>query len=114
MKKILALFILVLFYSCSSDNLEEYYGIVDCSSEVISYADDIVPIIDTNCAIPGCHVSGTGLPDWTKYENVAANAQKIKEYTFDGVMPPSTSGKSLTIEQVREISCWVNSGAPNN
>jgi len=54
------------------------------------------------------------LPDWTKYENLAANAQKVKQRTFSGEMPPSISGRSLTIEEVNKISCWADAGAPNN
>ncbi len=114
MKKLLALLLPVLFYSCTSDNVEEYYGVVDCATLDVSYSEDIAQIISTNCAISGCHVSGTGLPDWTKYENLVANADEIRRKTFEGEMPPPFSGKSLTIEEVRMISCWVNSGTPNN
>ena len=114
MYKLLALFLAVFLYSCTSDNLEEYYGVIDCESLGVSFSKDIQPIISTNCAISGCHVSGTGLPDWTKYENLAANAQKVKQRTFSGEMPPSISGRSLTIEEVNKISCWADAGAPNN
>ncbi len=114
MKKLLILIVGLACYACTSDNVEDYYGTVDCASRNVSYEMDIVPIIKSNCAIPGCHAPGTYLPDWTKYENLVAHAQKIKKYTFEGIMPPSYSGKSLTIEEVRTISCWIDAGTPNN
>ncbi|GAB4328246.1 MAG: hypothetical protein OHK0038_02080 [Flammeovirgaceae bacterium] len=55
----------------------------------ISLTTDIVPIINTNCALSGCHGSGqTGRPDFTKKENIISSAASIKERTNSGTMPP--------------------------
>jgi len=106
--------LVVHLFSCTSDNLEEYYGTVDCVNANITYSNHIRPIIDANCAVSGCHVSGTGLPSWETYSNVSSNAEKIAQRTLAGEMPPSISGNSLTIEEVEQIQCWVDAGAPNN
>jgi len=113
-KLLCIVWIVVIAISCTSDNFEDYYEMLDCETANISFSSDIKPIIDTNCAVSGCHVTGTGLPSWETYANISANAGKIASRTAAGEMPPSISGKSLTIEQVQKIQCWVGSGAPNN
>ena len=114
-KNYLLVFLAVFsMFSCTSDNLEEYYTKFNCETANISFSEDIQPIINTNCAISGCHVSGTGLPSWETYENIAARGSDIVKMVSNGTMPPSFSGKSVTIEQVQMIDCWVSLGAPNN
>lgn len=111
--KILAVIIVMILAGCAYDNEEDLYGIVDCP-DGISFTGDIVAIIDTNCALPGCHVSGTQQPAFETYEQIAANAIRIKSRTTSGTMPPAGSGKSLTQEEINKIACWVDAGAPNN
>jgi hypothetical protein len=78
----------------------------------VSLTTDIVPIINTNCALAGCHGAGqSGRPDFTKKDVIVSNATRIKERTIAGNMPPS--GK-LSNDLLNKISCWVDSGAPNN
>ncbi len=84
------------------------------SGSRVSYADDIRPILDTNCQISGCHGSNAGIPDWSTYETVSANAANIKTKTGNQSMPPASSGKSLTNEQIQMIADWVDDGAENN
>jgi hypothetical protein len=84
------------------------------SAARISYANDIRPILDTNCQISGCHGSNGGIPSWATYETVSANAAKIKTRTGNGSMPPISSGKDLTADQIQMIASWVDDGALNN
>jgi hypothetical protein len=79
----------------------------------LSLASDIKPIIETNCAISGCHVGG-GLPDFRNSATIIANATNIRTNTQNKTMPPAGSGVSLTDEQIQRIACWVNDGALNN
>jgi len=80
----------------------------------ISYANDIRPILDTNCQIAGCHGSNSNIPSWASYETVSANAAKIKFRTGNETMPPASSGKSLTADQIQMVANWVDEGAENN
>ena len=100
--------------SCTWDNAEDLYGIQDCSEDEISFVQTIEPIISTNCAISGCHVNGQQRPTLETYEQIAANAELIMNRTSNGTMPPPSSGKELTLEQIETISCWVSDGAPDN
>jgi len=77
----------------------------------VSYADQVRPIIDTNCQISNCHGDSEGIPPWASYANVKAKAEEIKFKTTSGSMPPSGP---LPDTEIQLISDWVDQGAPNN
>jgi mono/diheme cytochrome c family protein len=77
----------------------------------ISYDAAIKNIIATNCAVSGCHVAGTGRANFTNLSTIQATAAQIKTRTGNRSMPV---GRTLTDEQIQQIACWVDSGAPNN
>jgi hypothetical protein len=76
----------------------------------ISYANSISGIIETNCAVSGCH-NGSQFPDFRVFKNVQDNATEIKTLTANGSMPP---GNPLTQAEIDKIACWVDDGAPDN
>lgn len=80
----------------------------------VSYANDIRPILDANCQVSGCHGSDPNTPSWATYQTVSANASNIKSMTGSRTMPPASSGRSLTDEQIQKIADWVDDGAQNN
>jgi hypothetical protein len=78
-----------------------------------SYASDIKTIIETSCAVSGCHVTGGAAPfALGSLSNVQSHAGEIKTATANGSMPKS--GTPLTQAQKDKIACWVDDGAPNN
>ena len=104
----------MLFAACAYDNAEDLYGEPDCPPDGVSFTEEILPIIQNNCAIAGCHVEGRQLPTLETYDQIAANSEKVKIRTGNGTMPPGSSGKSLTQDEINHISCWVESGSPDN
>lgn len=105
----------LLLPSCAYENEEELFGSKACQPEEITYSEVIQPIISSNCVRATCHDgSNPTAPDWTVLENIQARAPDIKQRTDDRTMPPSSSGLFLTAEQIGDIACWVDSGAPNN
>lgn len=109
---------IALFAACSNDNEEDLLGDGDdtdgCGTETISLADDIQPIIASNCAVSGCHVTGGQSPDFTQKQNIITRASSIRSRTSNGSMPPPQSSLSLSSEQIGKISCWVENGAEDN
>ena len=78
-----------------------------------SYADDIKSIIETSCAVSGCHVTGGAAPfALTTFSLIQSHAAAIKTTTGNGSMPKD--GTPLTQQQKDLIACWVDDGAPNN
>jgi hypothetical protein len=77
----------------------------------VSYADQIRPIIDTNCQLSGCHGSAAGIPTYATYSDVKARESLIKMRTSNKSMPPTGP---LSDADIKLISDWVDQGAPNN
>jgi hypothetical protein len=84
---------------------------VRVSEGSISYEAAVKNIIATNCAIAGCHVGGTGRTNFTSFATIQATAAEIKTKTGNRSMPV---GRMLSNEQIQQIACWVDAGAPNN
>lgn len=80
----------------------------------ISFDAAVRTIIESNCAVSGCHVAGTGRANFNQFSAIRQNAETIKGHTQDGTMPPPESGRTLTDSEVETIACWVEDGAPEN
>lgn len=78
----------------------------------VSLSDDIMPIINTHCAITGCHANVTS-PRFNSVEDVIASAQRIKVRTQAKTMPPA-SRPEMSQEEIDLIACWVDDDALNN
>ncbi|MBX2980191.1 MAG: hypothetical protein KF905_12910 [Flavobacteriales bacterium] len=105
----------LLLQACYYDNEEELYPNSFCDTANVTWSGTINPIIQSKCAIPGCHVSGGfGPGDFTQYNNVKAavdNGRFEAEVITAGSMPPS--GR-LPACQITQINDWIAQGAPNN
>lgn len=109
--------VMVVAIACSSeseDQLPTPPGNDVCEGSTASLANDIMPILQQNCAISGCHVSGTGRVNFTVKDNVLQYASQIRANTQSGFMPPSSSGQSLSESEKSLINCWVVNGANDN
>ena len=87
-------------------------------TETYSFADDIRPIIESKCAISGCHNGDMG-PDlnWTNFDKFHQRVESglVKYRVSHRIMPPSFSPEGpLTQEQINAIACWSDQGALNN
>lgn len=71
---------------------------------------DIQNIIETNCAVSGCH-AGNVSPDLRSLDNIRNKADQIQIRTANKTMPPPSSSFSLTDTEIAAINCWVEDGA---
>src|SRR5690554_2741162 len=107
--------LLSVLLSCNSENEEDLTPDDDvCMDNTATLSGSVSSIINTNCAVPGCHVSGTGRANFTVKENIIANASTIQNFTQNGIMPPPESGRALNDLQKQNIFCWVENGALDN
>ena len=99
----------VLVFAACLTNVEED-EIVETSIEdetIISFKEDVKPIIDARCA--SCH--GPNSPNLTTFSSIQANATTVKDQLETRRMP---IGSSLTNAQIAIIVDWVDAGALDN
>jgi len=124
----LSLLLIGLFFiptSCTTDKLPEPEPPAFCDTLVVSYNLQVKQIIDTNCATPGCHRSGSIAPgNYTNFSGLSPflSDREFKRFVVDlrsdpdlGMPPdwPTNPGpKDLTPEEFDIISCWIEAGYP--
>jgi len=86
---------------------------VDCSISPAKFATDVQPIIQSKCAIPGCHdASASGGMIFQTYTQISAGKARINaRAVVEKTMP--ASGALLPAE-IAKIKCWIDAGALNN
>ena len=87
---------------------------VNCASVTNkAFAADVNPIIQSSCAISGCHAAGStnGPGALTNYTQISTAAASIRSAVSSGRMP---QGSTLSSAQKSSIICWIDSGTPNN
>lgn len=87
----------------------------------VSFKGDIQPILDLNCAIPGCHIGNTGkaLGDYSIYTDVKKDADNnliVNRAIKSSDMPPASSSGPKTISQSDKdlLQKWITEGALDN
>lgn len=81
-----------------------------------TYTSDIKAIVNTKCAISGCHDGNSGIVGFKEYATLKERADngRIKSYVFElKIMPPSTAVQ-LTDDEKKLVECWLDNGAPEN
>jgi hypothetical protein len=97
-------------------------GITSCSEELFeptctgltpAFATNVQPIIASNCAVSGCHTTGStkGPGALITYAQISAAKSSISTAIRNGSMPRNGS---LTADEKNQILCWILNGAPNN
>jgi hypothetical protein len=103
-----------LLMSCKQDKIEEV--IEDCP-DVISFSQDVQPLINTNCSTSGCHAAGFISPTLLTHADIEANADniliRIQKDPTDGQLMPS-GGPKLADSFIQQIKCWKDQGKLDN
>jgi hypothetical protein len=108
----LLIFITVIS-SCEKDKVggNVPYPDVICS-DTISFANDVLPIIQNNCT--GCHNNSSGYT-FTNHQNISSNYAAIvgsmKGLGYQ-LMPKGLP--AIPDSVIQKIQCWVNQGMKNN
>jgi hypothetical protein len=85
--------------------------------DVISYVNDIKPMIDASCATTGCHdATGAGGLVFMTHGSVSANAiQMLSAIKHEsGVTPMPFLEAQWQQEDITKFTCWLEQGALNN
>jgi len=76
----------------------------------VSYQNGIQSLLNTNCAISGCHVSGGQAPDLSAYASAKANAAQSASDINAGTMP--FGGSPLSASDKALFKSWIDAGTP--
>lgn len=99
---------------------------VSCDTTDVSYAEDIQPVIETNCVNRGCHntltSSAAGEPpeaNWDVFSTLQRYAleenllSKIDGTHTEGERMP-LNGAPLSQCEIEAVRAWIDQGAPQN
>lgn len=112
-----------LFLACEKNNEEDLYGLngVEDGDTTISFASQILPIFENNCATVGCHNEDAAMAQFVfeDYDRIKANFENHAELIFTSLrhesgavaMPPSGQ---LPERQINLIQAWYDAGMPEN
>ena len=98
---------------CVTKNEEQILG--ECRTFDLSFAQDIEPIIDQNCAISGCHDAATSTAgvNLEGYTNIDTHLDRVVARANDGARPMPPTGLIPECDRSK-IDAWVAKGALNN
>jgi hypothetical protein len=105
----------VTISACTKDKVQPAPVDTACS-DTISFANDILPIMENNCT--GCHNANntSGGYDLTNHAGVTLNTGKLYgSIVHDGSassMPQG--GDKIANASIQKVYCWINQGAKNN
>lgn len=107
------------FSACHYDKGEEVYPAQPCSITSVSYATDIVGILNSNCY--RCHSAGSlssGIPldQYTELKKYVIGTDLLLndiQQTPGANFMPQDGGK-LSACDIAKIKFWINAGAPRN
>lgn len=99
-----------------------------CSPDTAYFVNEVLPIFASSCALSGCHDAitaedGVILTDYFHIlstgdiEAADPNHSEVYEVlleTGEDMMPPTSSGITLTADQKNAIYTWILQGAQNN
>ena len=90
-----------------------YPDAANCTSLNSSFAVNVAPLIQSRCAVSGCHdaASTNGPGPLTSYGQIKNAAVQIKSAVVSRFMPENSS---LNLSEIKTISCWVDAGAKDN
>jgi hypothetical protein len=105
--------LILVIDSCVSHDIAQY----TCTNPSVSYNGTVKGIVETKCAISGCHdgKSPNGIPNWSDFTTFQNRASDVKRRVLAHEMPPPDSPNGpLDQAQISNIACWVDQGAHNN
>lgn len=104
----------ILLISCEKDE----DPVDNCTGLTPTYTADIKAILDTSCALSGCHDAGTqqagiDLSNYTDAKIVSSEERFLGAINHkNGFMPMPQNSAKLSSDKINLITCWVQNGSP--
>ena len=104
----------LLLTACRDDSVELLLAAQapPVADTTVSFADDLLPLVEAYCATTGCHDGTTVLASrFSSYADIRPEAEAIREEVQTGRMPVGTT---LPPAAAAVFIRWVHQGALNN
>lgn len=113
----------IVVAGCYNDNKETLYPAPDpgsCVTANLRFSTDIQPILNANCATPGCHNTSSSAGGFVldTYQGVTAAVSAgrllgtIRHESGYSAMPKGNN--KLADCEISKIAAWIDAGAANN
>ncbi len=110
---VLCLLFVSILTGCYYDNEDELYpNKSGCDTSNVTYSGIIKPLVDSRCAVPGCHVSGAQPPNLSTYTGLVTNIDRVKVRALELKTMPAAGPLSQC--EIDQMWIWINAGSPNN
>lgn len=128
MKKLTVIGLLVVLAGCYNDKADKLYPVLpvapgdpcDTTGKTVSYSSTVNTIIQSNCAIAGCHdaaaaAGGYNLSTYAGVKTAADDGKLLGTIEYkSGYTPMPQGADQLPTCSIAQIEKWVKQGAPNN
>ncbi len=113
-----------LIFSCKKTDTENegavnqvYRDKTDCTGSTPTYTADIAPVLNSSCAISGCHNSQTRAHnlDLSNYSSTKGSFDLhslICSISWDGCEQMPQGGSKLPDATIKKIICWSKNNYP--
>ena len=104
----------ILLISCEKDEDPS----VDCTGLTPTYTSEIKAILDTSCALSGCHNAGTqqegiDLSNYADAKIVSSEDRFLGAINHqNGYTPMPQNSAKLSTDKINLLTCWVQNGSP--
>jgi hypothetical protein len=107
------IFVTLIFFSCKKEKSLEN---TNCSEVSTSYATDIKPLVQVYCQNYGCHNAGDANGDFSTYNGLKSKVDNgsLSNRVIQRKDMPRPDLRKLSIQELKKIKCWLDSGAPDN
>ena len=106
-------FVAALDTSCTYNKEELLYPSPPGCDTVPSFQGSVKIIINNKCAISGCHDEfASGGYTFQNYTQINSAKNNIKSAVVIQKIMPLTG--TITPDEINQLRCWIDNGAPNN
>lgn len=108
----------LLASGCYYDVEEELYPTIECQTTDMSYMDDILPIIESNCMV--CHSAAANfgnitLEGYTQLRKYVDDGSFVGAIRHEGGYSPMPKNQAKLLNcEIEKIEAWVADGSLDN
>jgi hypothetical protein len=109
---------LIVFHSCKKDTTD-YASQATCTGTTPTYTNDVAAILNTRCALGGCHNASSAEAGINLSTYASASSQFLNNddnltaiHHGSGVKAMPDGEPQMAADIINKLDCWVKNGCP--